>query len=83
MAHLYHERAAAAHWLGTTQTEQDVFSELLAGARVTLLVGFAAGAIATVLAVLVGVTAGSSVASATSCCPCCPTSSSSSRRCRW
>jgi peptide/nickel transport system permease protein len=49
---------SAAHWLGTTQTGQDVFSELLAGARVTLLVGFAAGAIATVLAVLIGVTAG-------------------------
>lgn len=49
---------SAAHWLGTTQTGQDVFSELLAGARVTLLVGFAAGAIATVLAVGVGVTAG-------------------------
>jgi peptide/nickel transport system permease protein len=49
---------SAAHWLGTTQTGQDVFSELLAGARVTLLVGFTAGAIATVLAVLVGVTAG-------------------------
>ena len=49
---------SAAHWLGTTQTGQDVFSQLLAGARVTLLVGFTAGAIATVLAVLVGVTAG-------------------------
>jgi peptide/nickel transport system permease protein len=49
---------SAAHWLGTTQTGQDVFSELLSGARVTLLVGFTAGAIATALAVLVGVTAG-------------------------
>jgi len=49
---------SAAHWLGTTQTGQDVLSELLDGARVTLLVGFTAGAIATVLAVLVGVTAG-------------------------
>ncbi len=47
-----------AHLLGTTQTGQDVLSELLVAARTTLLVGGVAGAVATALAVLVGVTAG-------------------------
>jgi len=47
-----------AHLLGTTQTGQDVLSELLVSARVTLLVGFVTAAIATFLGVLVGVTAG-------------------------
>ena len=49
---------SAAHWLGTTQQQQDVFSQLLAGGRSTILVAFVAGLIATVLAVIVGVTAG-------------------------
>lgn len=46
------------HWLGTTVFAQDVWSQLLASTRATLLVGFIAGAIATALSVLVGVTAG-------------------------
>jgi peptide/nickel transport system permease protein len=46
------------HLLGTTQTDQDILSQLLVGTRVTLLIGFLAGAIATLLSVLVGVTAG-------------------------
>jgi peptide/nickel transport system permease protein len=49
---------SGAHLLGTTQTGQDVLSQLLAGTRVTLLVGVASGIIATALAVLLGVTAG-------------------------
>lgn len=49
---------SASHLFGTTQTGQDVFSQVLAGARGALLVGFIAGAIATVLAVLVGVSSG-------------------------
>ena len=44
--------------LGTTQNDQDVLSQLLVGARTTLVVGFVSGLIATVLSVLVGVTAG-------------------------
>ncbi|MGV8967616.1 MAG: ABC transporter permease [Cellulomonas sp.] len=48
----------AAHWLGTTNTGQDVFSQLLVGTRGVMVVGLAAGLIATTLAVLVGVTAG-------------------------
>lgn len=49
---------SAAHWLGTTSLGEDVLSQLLAGARPTILVGFVAGAIATVLSMIVGVTAG-------------------------
>ena len=49
---------SAAHLLGTTQQQQDVLSQLLAGGRSTVLVAFVAGLIATVLSVLIGVTAG-------------------------
>jgi peptide/nickel transport system permease protein len=49
---------SGAHLLGTTQTGQDVLSQLLVGCRVTLLVGVAAGVVSTALAVLIGVTAG-------------------------
>jgi peptide/nickel transport system permease protein len=49
---------SAAHWLGTTQVQQDVFSQLLTGGRSTVLVAFLAGVVATILAVVFGVTAG-------------------------
>ncbi len=49
---------SAAHWLGTTQTQQDVFSQLLAGGRSTILVAFLAGIAATILSVVIGVSAG-------------------------
>ncbi len=51
-------RRPRAHWLGTTQLQQDVFSQLLAGGRSTVLVAFVAGLVATVLSVVIGVTAG-------------------------
>lgn len=46
---------SAAHWLGTTSFGQDVFSQLIWGARQSLIIAFAAGGIATFVAVLVGV----------------------------
>ncbi len=49
---------SAAHLLGTTQQQQDVLSQLLVGGRSTVLVAFVAGLVATVLSVLIGVTAG-------------------------
>src|SRR5213082_160379 len=49
---------SAAHWLGTTQVQQDVLSQLLVGGRSVMLVAFLAGGIATVLSVVIGVTAG-------------------------
>jgi peptide/nickel transport system permease protein len=47
-----------AHLLGTTQTGQDVFTQVVLGARATLLVGFATGVLATLLSVIIGLTAG-------------------------
>jgi peptide/nickel transport system permease protein len=47
-----------AHWLGTTQTGQDIFAQLVLGTRATLLVGFATGALATLLSVVIGLMAG-------------------------
>ncbi|MEU4241173.1 ABC transporter permease [Actinoplanes sp. NPDC026619] len=49
---------SSAHWFGTTHLGQDVFSQILDGTRSVMLVGFLAGAIATTLSVLIGVTAG-------------------------
>ena len=49
---------SAAHWLGTTNLQQDVFSQLLVGGGEMLLVSFLAGLIATALSVVVGVAAG-------------------------
>ena len=66
---------SGAHWLGTTQVQQDVLSQLLAGGRSTILVALIAGAVATMLAVGFGVTAGYTAGCSTICCPCSPTSS--------
>ncbi|HZE41577.1 MAG TPA: ABC transporter permease [Stackebrandtia sp.] len=49
---------SGAHLLGTTNTGQDVLSQLLVGTRGVLVVGLLAGLLATVLSVIVGVTAG-------------------------
>jgi peptide/nickel transport system permease protein len=49
---------SAAHWLGTTLTGQDIFAQVIDGARVTMLVGFAVGALATLLSVVIGLAAG-------------------------
>ncbi|HEY2794718.1 MAG TPA: ABC transporter permease [Micromonosporaceae bacterium] len=52
------QNPSAHHWLGQTQLGQDIWSQLLVGARPTLLVSFLAGAIATVLSIVIGITAG-------------------------
>jgi len=49
---------SAAHWLGTTQVQQDVFSQLLTGGRSTILVALLSGIMATILSVVIGVWAG-------------------------
>ena len=46
------------HWLGTTEQGSDVFSQLLVGTRVSLVVGFAAAAISAVLGAAVGLLGG-------------------------
>jgi peptide/nickel transport system permease protein len=49
---------SGAHWLGTDHLGRDILSQLLVGTRSVLYVGLLAGVIATVLSVLIGVTAG-------------------------
>lgn len=46
------------HWLGTTGLGQDVLAQLVAGARVTLGVGFATGALVVAVGAVVGAVAG-------------------------
>lgn len=45
-------------WLGTNDLGQDIFSELVYGARISLFVGFVAGLSSTILATIIGVIAG-------------------------
>jgi peptide/nickel transport system permease protein len=49
---------SADHVLGTTESGADVLSQLLAGARVSIVVGFAAAAISALLGSLVGLASG-------------------------
>ncbi len=49
---------SGAHWLGTTHVGQDVLSQILVGTRGVMIVGFIAGIGATLLSILVGVSAG-------------------------
>lgn len=46
------------HWLGTTENGSDVFSQLLVGTRVSVIVGFAAAFISAVLGSAVGIFSG-------------------------
>ncbi|HEY0259180.1 MAG TPA: ABC transporter permease [Lacisediminihabitans sp.] len=49
---------SAAHWFGTTAAGEDVLSQLIYGARTSVLVGFVAGVFSTVIAVLIGLSWG-------------------------
>ncbi|MBL0885765.1 ABC transporter permease [Myceligenerans indicum] len=49
---------SATHWLGTTHLGEDIFSQIAYGTRGVLLVGLTAGVLATLVAVIVGVSAG-------------------------
>ena len=50
--------ASAAHWLGTTAAGEDVLSQLLWGAQVSVFVGLVAGLLSTIVAVLIGLSWG-------------------------
>jgi peptide/nickel transport system permease protein len=52
------EGISAAHLLGTTETGADVLSQLLVGARTSMLVGFAAALISSVVGAAVGLIGG-------------------------
>ncbi|HTX27556.1 MAG TPA: ABC transporter permease [Streptosporangiaceae bacterium] len=49
---------SATNWLGTTGNGQDVFSQLIYGSRISLIVGLCAGALATLVAVTIGLISG-------------------------
>ncbi|GAA4842182.1 ABC transporter permease [Luteimicrobium xylanilyticum] len=49
---------SGSHWLGTDHLGRDVFSQLLVGTRSVMIVGLVTGVGATLLAVLIGVSAG-------------------------
>jgi peptide/nickel transport system permease protein len=49
---------SAQHWLGTTQTGQDVFSQLMVGTRVSIFWGFLTGIVVMILVVVMGLSAG-------------------------
>jgi peptide/nickel transport system permease protein len=48
---------SSSHLLGTTSYGQDIYSQLIYGARQVLIIALAAGGFATVLSVLIGITA--------------------------
>jgi len=48
---------SADHWFGTTHQGQDVFSQIVYGARVSLMVGAAAAMLATLVSAALGMTA--------------------------
>ncbi|WP_244893465.1 ABC transporter permease [Ferroacidibacillus organovorans] len=49
---------SAAHWFGTTNTGQDLFSQFVWGTQTTLLVGFGGGAIQLILGLTIGMYGG-------------------------
>jgi peptide/nickel transport system permease protein len=49
---------SAQHWLGTTTTGQDIFSQLIVGTRTSIIWGFLTGIAVTILSIIVGLVGG-------------------------
>ena len=49
---------SAAHWLGTTQTGQDILTQVVVGTRFSLLMGFAIGVLTMIVSIIIGLISG-------------------------
>ncbi|WP_104110062.1 MULTISPECIES: ABC transporter permease [unclassified Arthrobacter] len=50
--------ASAAHWFGTTAAGEDVLSQLIYGSQISVAVGFIAGLLSTIVAMVIGLSWG-------------------------
>ena len=55
---LPHQPPSSEYWLGTTGQGQDVFSQLVWGSRISLLIGFSVGILSTILGLVIGMLSG-------------------------
>jgi peptide/nickel transport system permease protein len=53
-----HLPPSGSHWLGTTGQGQDVFIQVVWGARISLFIGFSVGFLSTLLGLMIGMIAG-------------------------
>jgi peptide/nickel transport system permease protein len=53
-----HQPPSSEHWLGTTGQGQDVFSQLVWGSRISLLIGFTVGIMSTLIGLGIGMISG-------------------------
>jgi len=49
---------STAHWLGTTQTGQDILTQLIFGTRYSLIMGFAIGIATMIISIIIGLASG-------------------------
>jgi peptide/nickel transport system permease protein len=53
-----HLAPSSTHWLGTTGQGQDVFSQMVWGARISLFIGFTVGILSTLIGLVIGMISG-------------------------
>lgn len=49
---------SAAHWLGTTQTGQDVLAQVIVGTRISVFMGIAIGVLTMLISIVIGLASG-------------------------
>src|SRR5438874_1380607 len=49
---------STAHWLGTTQTGQDILTQVVVGTRFSLLMGFVIGVSTMIISIIIGLISG-------------------------
>lgn len=49
---------SSAHWLGTTQTGQDIFTQVVVGTRLSVFMGFVIGIMTMIISIVVGLISG-------------------------